>query len=118
MPGERVVLGEGLVQPGQRLQDLLLVIGLRGVLAVLLQRQVEHRAGGRPPHAQVDPPGRHRVQLLEQLGDLEGAVVVHQDRPDPNLIRDVAAAAAAISSSGWWDAPERLRWCSANQTRW
>ena len=83
VPGERVVLGEGLVQPGQRLQDLLLVIGLRGVLAVLLQRQVEHRAGGRPPHAQVDPPGRHRLQLLEQLGDLEGAVVVHQDRPRP-----------------------------------
>ncbi|WP_279484647.1 hypothetical protein [Actinomadura sp. GC306] len=90
LPANGVLLGERVVQPGHRLGHLLLVIGLGRLPPVLLQRQVEHRARGGPPHPQVDPPRRHCLELLEHLGDLERAVVVHQhrSRPQPDAGRD------------------------------
>lgn len=81
MVGERVVGGESLVEPGESLQHLLLVLDLGGVLTVVAQRGVDHRARGRPSHPEVDAARSERLELLEHLGDLERAVMVHEHGP-------------------------------------
>src|SRR5699024_12559757 len=87
MTGEGVFLGEGLVQPGEHLGQLLLVVVRGPAAAVATQGCVDDRPGSGPTHAQVDTPGEHRLQLLEHLGNLERTVDVQQyparSHPDP-----------------------------------
>jgi hypothetical protein len=64
-------------------------------------------------------PGRcgrgDRFEGGELLRDDEGAWFGSITPPEPTRMRDVRAAAAAISTGGVVDATAGMLWCSANQ---
>src|ERR1700730_3560440 len=77
-----MIVREGAAEPGRDLRDLLVVVVDRlAARPVALQGEVSERYAAGAPETEVDPAGRHGRQDLEDLGDLQRAVVVEQHGP-------------------------------------
>jgi len=86
------------VQEAHEVGDLLGEIFRAPVLAKGARRHLV--APGRAADPEIDAPGEERFQDAEALGDLERAVVLEHDTPEPTRIREVRAATCPIRTSG------------------
>lgn len=77
MTGERMIVGEGVIQPRDSFEYRLLVVGLGRILAVALQRNVDNTAARRPPHFEVVAPGEDDLEFAQELRQ-DTSVVLNQ----------------------------------------
>ena len=110
-----MALGELVVREALEREQLRELVVDLGIFAAA-QRGRGHGIGaGRATEAEIDAPGIQRLERAEDLDDAQRRVVRDHDPPAPTRMREVAAATAAIMTSGADAAMLAMLWCSATQ---